>query len=157
MPATITKERVISCLTGSATVVSLRRFCVVRGAHTTRNGIEHPVGSLAKSLPDRRVLSNAAITLLPQTSSRLDAMRTWYEPGTHGKVDTKLHRVSHSSISTWPSIGCPHVEAMVIECGSNAQSNGLGNVNTKGWQLSVTGGTIFHRSTATGSRTGSVT
>ena len=104
--------------------IATLKICVIRTVHTRQNRIERLAPSNAKSPPYRRVLSNAAITLLPQTSSRLDSTRTWYEPAAHGDVGTKLHRVSHWSISTLPSIDCPHAEAMVIACKSSGQSNG---------------------------------
>jgi hypothetical protein len=58
------------------------------------NGIEQFAVSLAKSLPGRRGLSNAASKPLPQTSSRLFATRTEYHPAPQGDVGVNLHRLS---------------------------------------------------------------
>src|SRR5579862_5342558 len=65
------------------------------GPHPKSKGIERHAPSWTKSPAGRMGLSNASSTLLPHTSSRLDAIRTLYEPAIQGDVGVKLQRLSH--------------------------------------------------------------
>jgi hypothetical protein len=58
--------------------------------HAKWKGIERGAALATKSHPARKGLSNASITLLPQTSSRLEAMRTQYAPASDSTASIPL-------------------------------------------------------------------